>query len=133
MYPDYQPRPDDVFHAVGYTSLDISEHAHLRLRGLSVRVKMENDMLLQQLASLTGKIEREYVEVLSVAPFPSDERPFRGPNNEAFVSIEYLSDVALRLCHEYGIQHPPVIEKIKRADIPSNHGITLLAIHYSRI
>jgi hypothetical protein len=88
MYPDYQPRPDDVFHAVGYTSLDISEHAHLRLRGLSVRVKMENDMLLQQLASLTGKVKREFVEILSVAPFPSDERPFKGPNNDTFVSIE---------------------------------------------
>jgi hypothetical protein len=133
MYPDYKPRPDDVFNAVGYTSLDISESAHLRLRGLSVRVKVENDMLLQQLGSGVGKVKREFVEVLSVAPFPSDGRPFKGPNNETFMFIEYLSDVALRLCHEYGIQHPPVIEKVKRADIPSNHGITLFAIHYSWI
>jgi len=130
MYPDHQPKPDDVFHAVGYTTRDISENAHFRLLGLSGRVMMENDKLWRQLGPLvpamqSGKVKREFVEVLSVDPFLGDqEMPYTGANNEMFLSIEYLSDAALRLCCEYGIQHPPVIEKLKRADIPGNHGIT---------
>jgi hypothetical protein len=81
-----------------------------------------------------GKVKSEFVEVLSVEPFLGDcEMPYTGPNNEVFLSIEYLSDAALRLCREYGIQHPPAIEKVKRADIPGNHGITLRTLHYSRI
>ncbi len=88
MYPGYQPKPDDVFHAVGYTTRDISDNTHF---------------------------------------------PYTGPNKEMFLSIEYLSDAAFRLCREYGIRHPAVIEKVKRADIPGNHGITLRTVHYSRI
>ena len=139
MYSDYQPKPDDVFHAVGYTIRDISDDAQFRLLGLSGRVMMENDKLWRQLGPLvpameSGKVKREFVEVLSVSPFLGDhEMPYTGPNNEMFLSIEYLSDAAFRLCREYGIQHPPVIEKVTRADIPRNHGITLRTIHYSRI
>ena len=138
MYSDYQPKPDDVFHAVGYTSRDISETALFDLLGLSGRVMMENNKLWQQLGPLvpamqSGKVKREFVEVLSVAPFLGDHAmPYTGPNNEMFLTIEYLSNAALRLCREYGIQHPLVIETVKRADIPGNHGITLRTIHYSR-
>jgi len=139
MYPGYQPKPDDVFHAVGYTTRDVSENTHFRLHGISDRVRMENENLLRQLGPLvaamqSGKVKREFVEVLSVDPFLGDyEMPYTGPNNEMFLSIEYLSDAAFHLCREYGIRHPAVIEKVKRADIPGNHGITLRTVHYSRI
>lgn len=137
MYPDYQPKPDDVFHAVGYTNRDILENAHFRLLGLTSRVMTESDKLWRQLGPLVaavqaGKVKREFVEVLDT--FLGDvEMPYTGPNNEPFTSIEYLSDAAFRLCREYGIQHPPVIAKVKRADIPETHGVTLRAIHYSRV
>jgi hypothetical protein len=77
----------------------------------------------------SGKVKREFVEVLSIDPFLGDhEMPYTGPNKEMFLSIEYLSDAAFRLCREYGIRHPAVIEKVKRADIPGNHGITLRTV-----
>jgi hypothetical protein len=100
---------------------------------------MENENLWRQLGPLvramqSGKVKREFVEVLSVDPFLGNyEIPYTGPNKEMFLSIEYLSDAAFRLCLEYGIRHPAVIEKVKRADIPGNHGITLRTVHYSRI
>jgi hypothetical protein len=139
MYPGYQPKPDDVFHAVGYTIRDISDNTHFRLHGISDRVRMENENLWRQLGPLvramqSGKVKREFVEVLSVDPFLGNyEMPYTGPNKEMFLSIEYLSDAAFRLCREYGIRHPAVIENVKRADIPGNHGITLRTVHYSRI
>ena len=139
MYPGYQPKPDDVFHAVGYTTRDISDNTHFHLHGISDRVRMENENLWRQLGPLvramqSGKVKREFVEVLSVDPFLGNyEMPYTGPNKEMFLSIEYLSDAALRLCSEYGIRHPAVIEQVKRADIPGNHGITLRTVHYSRI
>jgi hypothetical protein len=138
IYPDYQPKPDDVFHAVGYTSRDIQDGAQLRLLGLSSHVSKEDDRLFRQVGPLVpamqaGRVKREFIEVLSVDLLSSGEMPYKAPNNETFLIIEYLSDGALRLCRESGILHPPVIEKLKRADIPENHGITLRAIHYSRI
>ena len=114
-------------------------NTHFRLHGISDRVRMENENLLRQLGPLvaamqSGKVKREFVEVLSVDPFLGDyEMPYTGPNKEMFLSIEYLSDAAFHLCREYGIRHPAVIEKVKRADIPGNHGITLRTVHYSRI
>ena len=139
IFPDYQPKPDDVFHAVGYTNQDILAGAQMRLLNLSSRVMTENGKLLQQFGPLvpaiqSAKAKREFIEVLSVDPFTGDgEMPYAGPNNGAFMVIEYLSDGALRLCREFGIQLPPVIEKLKRADIPETHGITLRTIYYSRI
>jgi hypothetical protein len=139
MYPGYQPKPDDVFHAVGYTTRDISDNTHFHLHGISDRVRMENENLWRQLGPLvramqSGKVKREFVEVLSVDPFLGNyEMPYTGPHKEMFLSIEYLSDAAFRLCGEYGIRHPTVIEKVKRADIPGNHGVSLRTFHYSRI
>src|SRR5712664_429547 len=139
MYPGYQPKPDDVFYAVGYTTRDISDNTHFHLHRISDRVRMENENLWRQLGPLvhamqSGKVKREFVEVLSVDPFLGNyEMPYTGPHKEIFLSIEYLSDAAFRLCREYGIRHPAVIEKVKRADIPGNHGITLRTVHYSRI
>ena len=31
MYPGYEPKPDDVFHAVGYTTRDISDNTDFHL------------------------------------------------------------------------------------------------------
>ena len=138
LFP-YQPKPDDLFHAVGYTSRDVSDQGLIRLLGLSNRVMMENDKLWQQLGPLVpamkaGKVKREYVEVLSLDPFMGNqELPYFGSGHQSFMCIEYLSDEAFRLCREYGIQHPPVIEKVKRADIPLGHGITLQTIHFSQL
>src|ERR1700674_5636674 len=114
MYPGYQPKPDDVFHAVGYTTRDISDNTHFRLHGISDRVRMENENLWRQLGPLvramqSGQVKREFVEVLSVDPFLGNyEMPYTGQNQEMFLSIEYLSDAAFRLCREYGIRHPAV-------------------------
>jgi hypothetical protein len=74
MYPGYQPKPDDVFHAVGYTTRGISDNTHFRLHGISDRVRVENENLWRQLGPLvramqSGKVMREFVEVLSVDPF----------------------------------------------------------------
>src|SRR5260370_29191887 len=52
MYPGYQPKPDDVFHAVGYTTRDISDNTHFHLHGISDRVRMENENLWRQLGPL---------------------------------------------------------------------------------
>jgi hypothetical protein len=104
MYPGYQPKPDDVFHAVGYTTRDISDNTHFHLHGISDRVRMENENLWRQLGPLvramqSGKVKREFVEVLSVDPFLGNyEMPYAGPHKEMFLSIEYLSDAAFRLC-----------------------------------
>src|SRR6266851_4268295 len=139
MYPGYRPKPDDVFHAVGFTNRDILAGTHFRILELSARVMEENKKLWHQLGPLvpamqSDKAKREFVEILFVDPFLGDDQmPYSAPNNETFTSIEYLSDPAFRLCHEYGIQHPPVIEKVKRADIPGNHGVVLRTIHYSRV
>ena|SRR5438477_8035245 len=95
--------------------------------------------LFQQLGPLvpalqSAKAKREFVEVLSVDPFSGEsEMPYKGPSNGTFMLIEYLSDGALRLCREFGIQVPPVIEKLRRADVPGIHGITLRTIYYSQI
>ena len=100
---------------------------------------MENENLWRQLGPLvramqSGKVKRESFEVLSVEPFLVNyEMPYTEPHKEMFLSIEYLSDAAFRLFREYGIRHPAVIEKVKRADIPENHGITLRTVRYSRI
>jgi hypothetical protein len=74
MYPGYQPKPDDVFHAVGYTTRDISDNTHFHLHRISDRVRMENENLWRQLGPLvhamqSGKVKREFVEVLSVDSF----------------------------------------------------------------
>jgi len=138
IYPDYQPKPDDVFHAVGYTNQDVLEGAQLRLLGLSIRVMTDNNNLSQQLGPLmfameSGEVKREFVEVLSVDPFQGDgEMPYSPPRGQSFMVIEYLSDAAFRLCREYGIPHPAVIATVTRGDIPELHGVTLRTIHYSR-
>jgi hypothetical protein len=137
IYPDYQPKPDDVFHAVGYTNQDVLEGAQLRLPGLSSRVMEENGKLWRQLGPLvpaveSGKVKREFVEVLSVHTFQGGEMPYSAPRGQSFMIIEYLSDAAFRLCHEYGIQHPPVVAKVTRGDVPAIHGVTLRTIQYSR-
>jgi len=108
MYPGYQPKPDDVFHAVGYTTRDISDNTHFRLHGISDRVRMENEDLWRQLGPLvramqSGKVKREFVEVLSVDPFLGNyEIPYTGLSKEMFLSIEYLSDAAFRLAAGMG-------------------------------
>jgi hypothetical protein len=77
-------QPDDVFHAVGYTTRDISDNTHFRLHGISDRVRMENENLWRQLGPLvpamqSGKIKSEFVEVLSVDPFLGNyEMPYTG-------------------------------------------------------
>jgi hypothetical protein len=137
-YSDYEPRPEDIFHAVGCTSQDVLEGAQFRLLDLTGRVMRENEKLWRQLGPLVpamqaSKVKREFIEVLSVEPFLTDQMPYEGPNGQPFLTIEYLSEGALRLCALYGIKHPPIIEKVKRSDIPMNHGITLRTIHYSAI
>jgi len=74
MYPGFQPKPDDVFTAVGYTTSDISDNTHFHLHGISDRVRMENENLWRQLGPLvpamqSGKVKREFVEVLYAHPF----------------------------------------------------------------
>lgn len=133
------PKTDDVFHAVGYTNRDILEGGQFRLLDLSRRVMIENQKLWKQLGPLasamqSGTVKREFIEVLSITPFLGEfEMPYTAPNNEMYLSVEYLSDAALRLCREYGIEHPPVLAKVKRADVPGQHGITLRTVSYSRI
>jgi hypothetical protein len=138
MSTGYTPKTDDVFHAVGYTNRDIIEGAQFRLLDVSRRAMMENHELWKELGPLasamqSGTVKREFIEVLSVTPFLGEsDMPYKAPNNEMYLSIEYLSDAALRLCREYGIEHPPVIEKVRRADIPGQHGTTLRTVSYRR-
>lgn len=88
-----QIKPDDVFHAVGYTTRDIGEGSHLRLLELSMQVMQENEKLWRALGPLvpathSGKVERNLVEVLSVSPFPNGEMPYEAPPGEMYLSIE---------------------------------------------
>src|SRR5260370_34945540 len=62
MYPGYQPKPDDVFHAVGYTTRAVSENTHFRLHGISDRGRVKNENLLGQLAPLEAPIQAAKVK-----------------------------------------------------------------------
>jgi hypothetical protein len=130
---------DDVFHVVGYAKRDILHGGLSHLLGLSVRVQKENEELSREVgplvpAWLSGKVKRESVEALFVAPALSEkEIPYRARNNEMFLCIEYLNDPAIRLCRRYGIDLPRVIETVGRGDVPRSHARTVSTVHYRQI
>lgn len=66
VYPEYQPKPDDVFHVVGYTTRDISENAHFRLLDLSARVMEENGKLWRHVGPLVPAMKSGKVWMPSV-------------------------------------------------------------------
>src|SRR5260370_7440956 len=112
MYPGYQPKPDDVFHAVGYTTRDISDNTHFHLHGISDRVRMENENLWRQLGPLvramqSGQAKREFVEVLSLDAFLGNYAiPYTGPNKEILPPINYLRPAAFPLFLPSPLRHP---------------------------
>src|SRR5258708_12544115 len=71
MYPGYQPKPADVFHAVGYTTRYISDNTHFRLHGISDLVRMENENLWRQPGPLLRAMHPATHHPHSTSPIPT--------------------------------------------------------------
>jgi hypothetical protein len=135
---------DDIFHIIGFTSQNILDGSQMKLTGLGHAVLKRNEELWRQVGPLVaaaqaGKITRNVFEVYSITPFlfgsddvipPAISNLGGGP----YLAVEFLNDEALKLCSEYGIKLPPVLGKIKRAELPPppHLGITTKGVIYRR-
>jgi hypothetical protein len=98
---------DDVFHVLGFTNRDILSEAHMALmRKLPVRPG--------------PKLVEVYALDSVTAPDPAAFKLYGD-----YVSVYFYNDTALTLSRDFGIELPPVIAKITRANLPVGVGTSI--------
>lgn len=101
--PQPELKPEDVFHAIGFTYQDV-------LSGLELR-------LIQLFETPASPSESRLVEVYFIELFNApDIDAFAHYGN--FMAVYFYSDTAIELVRDFGLMLPPVIATITRGEIP---------------
>jgi hypothetical protein len=101
--PQPELKPEDVFHAIGFTYQDVLSRAELQL--------------IQLFESPADPSESRLVEVYFIDLFNApDIHAFTHYGN--FFAVYFYSDTAIELSRDFGLVLPPVIATIIRGNIP---------------
>ncbi len=128
--PEPQPSAGDTFHIIGFTREDILNGALMRSLQLSTENLKMMGALAQRLGPLSQAVERglvvkRMIEVYFLDPFVAHDTEDFEQKYGKYQVVDYYNETALKLSGQFGIQLPPVIGKITRAELPDAIGISM--------
>jgi hypothetical protein len=125
-------KPDDPFYAIGFTQEDILNGVNIRTLNLSGENFKAMASLHTQFGPLANAAQRglvveKLIEVYFFERFSllDEDDTFEQQFGNKYQVVEYYSETALTLSRRFGIQLPPVIGKITRAELPESLGTSM--------
>ena len=134
--PELEPKPEDVFHVVGFTRQNILEGALIRSLQLSTDNLNMMGALAQRFGALAhaaeqGSVVKKLIEVCFLDRFVGDDEIFEARYGNKYQVVNFYNETALALSNQFKIQLPPVIDNITRAELPKPFGISMRGTCYT--
>jgi hypothetical protein len=130
--PEPEMKPGDIFYVIGFTNDEVANGVQMRTMNLGdqnmkAMIALHGQLGPLAVAAQRGVVVKKIVEVyfLDQFSFFDEDDVFEKQFGDKYIMVEYFNEPALALSKRFGIQLPPVIGKITRAELPKPLGISM--------